>query len=76
MPITVTLTEDEGLVLFDLLSSNSLPIKAESAEWHALNSIEGDLERQLVSPFSQTYAEDLEKAKKNILAKFCNGIKT
>ena len=73
MPVTITLTDDEALVLFELLASETMPVETDSAEWHTLNSVVCDLEKQVVAAFLPTYSEELEKAKKNILGMFAGG---
>jgi hypothetical protein len=67
--ISVTLTPDEALVLFDLLfrfsESDSLNIEHE-AEAQALNNMCCLLEKELVEPFQSTYRESLRDARNRL----------
>lgn len=65
----VELTDDEALVLFDLLADYAtvddgtmLPIK-RAAERNALWALEAALERQLTVPFQANYREQVDHAR-------------
>ncbi len=67
--IQINLSEDEALVLFELLSrfSDEEILKIEDqSEDRVLWNILCELEKILDAPFSEKYAELLEKARKNI----------
>lgn len=69
MAITITLEDDEALVLFELLASEKLE-KAiqslDSAEHGAVWALEASLERVLAEPFRENYAELLAQAKQAV----------
>lgn len=67
--MTLELTDDEALVLFDLLADyatkddgRNLPIK-HAAERNALWALEASIERQLTVPFQADYGAALEAAR-------------
>ena len=66
MSVRITLSENEALVLFDLLSRNpeadSIQI-SDQAEHHALWNLESMLESQLGSVISDAHALDLSRAR-------------
>jgi hypothetical protein len=69
----IELTEDEALVLFDLLADYAvadegrvLPIRS-AAERNALWAVEAALERSLVAPFRENYAEVLKGARSRLI---------
>lgn len=62
------LTDDEALVLFDLLSSGKLAPIADTAEILALAVIQAQLEKQLVAPFAPNYTEQITIAKSSLVA--------
>lgn len=74
--ITLHLTSDESLVLFELLHRWSGDKDAgdtpgpscfvSTAEGAALNSLLADLERQLVPPFENDYAFRLKEARERL----------
>ena len=73
--MTLNLTHDEALVLFDLLSDygsddddRTLTIR-HAAERNALWALEGVLEQQLVTPFEPDYREQLAAARARLEAK-------
>ena len=47
MPVTVTLEQDEALILFELLASEKLEAKVDKPERNALWALEAVLEKQL-----------------------------
>jgi hypothetical protein len=60
MSTTITLDDDEALVLFDLLTSERIERDLpglEAPERNALWALEGFLERTLVQPFLPGYNE-------------------
>lgn len=70
--MTIELTDDESLVLFDLLSSydsqdddRQLKIR-HAAERNVLWSLHGALERQLVAPFQTDYDDQLSAARSRV----------
>lgn len=69
MAITITLENDEALVLFELLKSESLEASVATPERDALWGLEAALEKQLVEPFSPDYAKLLEKARQSLITR-------
>lgn len=71
--LQISLTADEALVLFDLLSrfeeSNELTI-VDQAEERALSKLLGPLQKQLVPPFQEDYAEQLRQARNRLRDNF------
>lgn len=67
--VQISLTADEALVLFEFLSrfeeSNELTI-VDQAEERALSNLLGPLQKQLVSPFQEDYAEQLRQARNRL----------
>jgi hypothetical protein len=64
--ISIELTQDEALVLFELLSrfSGDKPLMIEDqAEQRVLWDMTASLEKELVQPFQDNYAASLEKAR-------------
>ena len=65
----ISLTKDEALVLFELVSrfsdSDSLSVE-HAAEEKVLWNIAATLEKALVEPFSKNYDEILEQARNRI----------
>jgi len=68
MAILVRLSDDEALVLFELLSSGRLSAVTETAEQHALGVLLASLEKQLTTPFASDYADQLAAAKSALVA--------
>ena len=70
-PVTIQLTADEALVLFEWLAANDsaqgLPI-AHEAEQVVLWGIECQLEKALVAPLQPDYGEQLAAARERIAA--------
>lgn len=68
--ITLTISKDESLVLFDFLSrfneSEHPNIFEDQAEQKVLWIIEGQLEKQLVEPFMPDYKEIIKKVRNKI----------
>jgi hypothetical protein len=72
----ITLSDDEGLVLFELLSrlldeekaAGLLRLIKHDAEIWVLNSLLGRLERTLAASFSPDYQALVEAARSNLLA--------
>jgi hypothetical protein len=67
--MTLELSDDEALVLFDLLADyatkddgRNLPIR-HASERNALWTLEASLERQLTAPFQSDYGAQLEAAR-------------
>lgn len=67
MPITITLEQDEALVLFELLVSEKLEASVDTPERNALWALEGLLEKQLAEPLAPDYSQLLEKARQSLL---------
>ena len=61
MPTTITLEQDEALVLFDLLASKKLEVSVDAPEKNALWALECLLEKHLAKPFSPDYSQLLQK---------------
>ncbi len=70
MSIQIELADDEALVLFELLSSRTLENGVEVPERNALWALEGLLEKQLVAPFSDQYAELLRQARASLVTRY------
>lgn len=70
MATQVQLSDDESLVLFELLSSGKLAQATDTAEAHALGVVLASLEKQLVAPFSSSYAEQLAVARSSLVARY------
>jgi hypothetical protein len=70
MSTTITLEDDEALVLFELLASEriekDLP-ELEAPERNALWALSCLLEKALPQPFSPNYAALLEKARASLV---------
>ncbi len=67
--IQINLSKDEAIILFEFLSrfSNEEVLEiVDQSEARVLWNILCDLEKDLVEPFSEKYAEILEKARENI----------
>ena len=70
MAATITLEDDEALVLFALLASEKLERaiqSLDSAERGAVWALEANLERVLVDPLRENYAELLAQAKQAVV---------
>lgn len=68
-PITIELTGDEALVLFEWLSQlDAAKLGVGEAEERVLWKIEAVLEKSLVEPFAKNYAALVERARQRILA--------
>lgn len=70
MATQVQLSDDEALVLFELLSSGKLAQAVDTAEAHALGVILAGLEKQLVAPFASDYFEQLAAARSSLVARY------
>jgi hypothetical protein len=70
MEITINLTKDQSLVLFEFLSRLNVqydsPIFEDQAEQVALWEVEGQLQKVLVEPFMPDYIEILAKARERL----------
>lgn len=68
--VTITLTRDQALVLFEWLSredaKNYIPIEHQ-AEKKVLWEVEGQLERLLVEPLQADYATAICVARKRVM---------
>lgn len=68
--ITIKLTKDEALVLFEFLSrfneNDNKEIFQDQAEEKALWIIEGQLEKILVEPFMPNYQDIIQEARTRI----------
>ena len=68
--ITIKLTKDEALVLFEFLSrfneNDNKEIFQDQAEEKALWIIEGQLEKILVEPFMPNYQDIIQEARNRI----------
>jgi hypothetical protein len=73
--MTIELTEEEALVLLDLLDGygtkddGRLLTIRHVAERNALWVLEGQLEKHLAAPFRSNYAELLERARERVAEK-------
>jgi hypothetical protein len=71
--ISINLTNDEALVLFDFLSrfddSGKLAF-AHSSEYLALQSISAQLDKTLIEPFQPDYTQSLERSRSIVSAGF------
>lgn len=68
-PVTLTLSADEALVLFELLASDDAAASVEivhPAERQVLQNVLCQLERELVSPFDARYADILAAARSRL----------
>lgn len=70
MSLTITLEQDEALVLFDLLASGILATKVEVPERNVLRALEALLEKQLAAPLSKDYAKLLKSARESVLDRY------
>lgn len=70
MSVTITLEQDEALVLLELLSSEKLEASVDTPERNALWALEGALDKQLAEPFSPNYSELLKKARQSLLERY------
>ncbi|MDX1486919.1 MAG: hypothetical protein R3268_01865, partial [Acidiferrobacterales bacterium] len=70
MSVTITLEQDEALVLLELLSSEKLEASVDTPERNALWALEGLLEKQLAEPFSRDYSELLQEARQSLLERY------
>lgn len=68
MPVTITLENDEALVLFEALSSQRFS-PADVAERNALWALEALLQKQLVGPFEANYASVIQAARLSLIAR-------
>jgi hypothetical protein len=68
--VTIELTKDEALVLFDFLGrfnqKEHNDIFEDQAEQKALWIVEGQLEKTLVEPFMPTYADLVKQSRDKI----------
>jgi hypothetical protein len=73
MSTTITLEDDEALVLFELLASERIQKELpglEAPERNALWALSAVLERTLVQPFSPNYSEQLAEARAALVERF------
>ena len=72
-PVSLALTQDEALVLFELLSryddTESLSTE-DNSEVLALWRLHGTLQKVLVTPFLPDYAERLEAARERLRVQY------
>ncbi|MCL4679563.1 MAG: hypothetical protein KJ017_13320 [Alphaproteobacteria bacterium] len=66
MSVVIELTKDEALVLLSWLSKNDNSFLEGTAEQRALWNLECLLEKQLVEPFLDNYAQLVNDAKKRL----------
>jgi hypothetical protein len=67
-PVTIELTGDEALVLFEWLAKlDEAKLVEGEAEKRVLWGVEAALERALVEPFAKNYGELVEQARERIL---------
>jgi hypothetical protein len=68
--LSITLTSDEALVLFEWLAESEDAARPEgvaaTAEWRVLRSIQGQLQKRLVEPFDPKYAELVKDARDRV----------
>jgi hypothetical protein len=71
--VTMTLTADEALVLFELLhrweDSNTIDPVLQPGEQVALWAVSAQLERTLVEPFQEDYGDQVESARQRLHAR-------
>jgi hypothetical protein len=70
--VTIELSKDESLVLFEWLSKQSnadCPIEIDAVEQYALDRLLGRFEKKLAEPFNPNYIKILEDARKNLSVK-------
>lgn len=66
--VSLVLTEDEALVLFEYLASKPTRLpERESAEQRVLWAVEALLEKELVVPFLANYRDRVDAARRRIL---------
>ena len=70
MATQVQLSDDEALVLFELLSSGKLKSATDIAEEHALGVVLASLEGQLITPFASDYGDQLAAAKSSLVDRY------
>ena len=70
MATQVQLSDDEALVLFELLSSGKLASVTDTAEGHALSVVLASLEKQLITPFASDYGDQLAAAKSSLVDRY------
>lgn len=70
MATQVQLSDNEALVLFELLSSGKLESVTDTAEGHALGMVLASLEKQLITPFAPDYREQLAAAKSSLVDRY------
>lgn len=70
MSVQIELADDEALVLYELLASDTLADGAEAPERNALWVLEALLEKQLTAPFSESYASLLEQARASLVVRY------
>lgn len=73
MSTTITLEDDEALVLFELLASERIEKEVsglEAPERNALWALSSLLEKTLVQPFSPDYDQLLQKARVSLVERF------
>ena len=70
MATQVQLSDDEALVLFELLSSGKLASVTDTAEEHALSTVLASLEKQLITPFAPDYERQLAAAKSSLVDRY------
>jgi hypothetical protein len=69
MTVTITLEDDEALVLFEVLASGRLQTPG-IAERNALRGLEAHLQREFVAPYSVDYAGKLAAARASLIARY------
>jgi len=70
MATQVQLSDDEALVLFELISSGKLAQFTDTAETHALGVVLASLEKQLVAPFASDYTQQLAAARASLVGRY------
>jgi len=70
MATQVQLSDDEALVLFELLSSGKLGPVTDTAEKHALGAVLASLEKQLITPFASDYGDRLVAARSSLVDRY------
>ena len=71
-PVSIELSRDESLVLFEWLSKQSdanKPIEISAIEQYSLDRLLAKLEKELAEPFNPNYKSILDKAQKNLAVK-------
>jgi hypothetical protein len=67
-PVTIELSGDEALVLYEWLAEHEEKLAVGEAERRVLWRLEGALEKSLAEVFAKDYVDLVEQARRRILA--------